>query len=167
MTNPDKGILVKGVDSITADEYSNIDSMDAAIALLESKGITVVEAADEIGDGFALIEDKNTLIGIPLLILSWNINAGDYSSTFVSVRAIARFGRSEDTKVVFNDGGTGIREQLDAYASKYPDRPMGGIFVGHGLRKSEYGLDKDNMPVKLGSEEAVGKAATFYLDTSK
>lgn len=167
MTDPSKGILVRGVDNISADEYADITSMDDAIALLQSKGIIVVEAADEIGDGFLLIDDKSKLIDIPLLIISWNVNAGDFSQTFVSVRAIARFGQKEDTKIVFNDGGTGIKEQLEAYAAKYKDRPMGGIFVHHGLRASVYGLDKDDQPVKLGSPEAVGKAVTYYLNTSK
>lgn len=166
MTEADKGILVKGAE-FTEDEYRDITSMDDAIALFQEKmGAEIVDASEEIGDGFTLIEDKDKLVGVPLLLLSWNFNAGDFSQTFVSVRAIARFTAGGDAKVVFNDGGTGIREQLDKFSSK-DGRPMGGVFVSHGLRKSEYGLDAENKPVKLNSPESVGKASTYYLDTSK
>jgi hypothetical protein len=161
----DRGQLVKGA-AFTEDEYRNINTMDDAIALFQDRmGASVVEAAEEIGDGFYLIEDKDKLVGVPLLLLTWNFNAGDFASTFVSVRAIARFGNSGDAKVVFNDGGTGIRDQLDKFSNG--DRPMGGVFVAHGLRKSEYGLNEANEPVKLNDPAAVGKATTYYLDTSK
>lgn len=163
----DRGQLVKGA-SFTEDEYRDIQTMDDAIALFQEKmGAEVVDASEEIGDGFALIEDKDKLVGVPLLLLTWNFNASDRGpKPFVSVRAIARFTAGGDAKVVFNDGGTGIREQLEKFTDK-GGRPMGGVFVGHGLRKSEYGLDAENQPVKLNSPEAVGKATTYYLDTSK
>lgn len=163
MTEAKRGQLVKGVQ-FTEDEYRDIQTMDDAIALFQDRtGASVVDASEEIGDGFYLIEDKDKLVGVPMLLLSWSFNASDRSTKpFVSVRAIARFGPRNDEKVVFNDGGTGIRDQLDKFKGT-----MGGVFVPHGLRKSEYGLNEANEPVKLNDPTSVGKAATYYLDTSK
>jgi hypothetical protein len=156
----EKGIVAKGAE-FSEDEYAGIQNFNDAMKLLSDAGITVANAADEIGDGFVLIkgdDEKARLIGVPFILISWNFNAGDFGKPFVSARGITQDG----LKFVLNDGGSGIRDQLDKYKGD-----MGGLFVPHGLRRSDYGLDADDKPVKLGSPESVGKATTFYLDTSK
>lgn len=154
------GIVVRGAE-FSEEEYAGIQNFNDAMRLLNDSGITVVDASEEIGDGFTLIksdEEKAKLVGVPMILISWNFNAGDFAKTFVSIRGITQDG----LKFVLNDGGTGIRDQLDKYTGQ-----MGGLFVPHGLRRSDYGLDSENKPVKLGSPDQVGKATTFYLDTSK
>lgn len=156
----EKGIVAKGAE-FSEDEYASIQSFNDAMQLLSNAGITVANAADEIGDGFVLIkgdDEKARLVGVAFILVSWNFNVGDFGKTFVSARGITQDG----LKFVLNDGGTGIRAQLDKY-----EGDMGGLYVPHGLRRSDYGLDADDKPVKLGSPESVGKATTFYLDTSK
>lgn len=156
----EKGIVARGAQ-FSEDEYAAIQSFNDAMRLLSDAGITVANAADEIGDGFVLIkgdDEKARLVGVPFILISWNFNVGDFGKPYVSARGITQTG----IKFVLNDGGTGIRDQLDKYKGD-----MGGLFVPHGLRRSDYGLDAENNPVKLGSPESVGKATTFYLDTSK
>lgn len=153
------GIVVKGAE-FSEEQYTGIQNFQDAMRLLSESGITVVNAADELGDGFTLLkdEDKAKLVGTPMLLISWNFNAGDFGKTFVSVRGITQDG----LKFVLNDGGSGIRDQLDKY-----EGDMGGLFIPHGLRYSDYGLDSEDNPVKLGDPAMVRKARTYYLDTSK
>jgi len=58
----------------TADELRELSSFEDVQALFASHGIKVVDAADEIGDGFILLDndDKPKFEGREMLILSWH-----------------------------------------------------------------------------------------------
>lgn len=101
------------------------------------------------GGQWELVKDKNTLVSRPFMIAGLRFNEGD-AGNYVSIRA---FLIPEGTKVVFNDGGTGVYKQLQTYVAKH--NRTAGIAVPKGLRVSHYTFtDKD------GSERP---AETFYI----
>jgi len=136
------------------DELAGIKSFDDALALVAEKlgGQEKVGVADqEIGDGFKLLENKDTLIGIEMLLVTWDFHMGDFGE-FVSAKVVTRDGQ----KYIVNDGSSGIRDQLMQYSAK--KNSQGGLFCRKGLRRSEYKYTDEK-----GNETP---ATTYYLDTS-
>lgn len=160
----------------TDDQLRGITSFDDAVSLAAEQHGAVVAASDELGNGFAVLDDesKGRIVGVPLMLLEWSFNAGDYGEDFVSIRAVAFFDGRGIEKVVINDGGTGIRQQLKDYQDR--TGKTGGMIVKNGLRESQYPTyPKDwpvqelrNKPIPKGVDipSNAGKASTFYLDTS-
>lgn len=137
------------------DDLRAITSFDDAAALLAQNELPVVAADQVMGNGFAILDDKSNLCGVPLLFLSWNFNQGEHGP-FVSAHVIAQVkGMNVPAKFILNDGSTGIYEQLKAYTDK--TSKSAGLLVKRGLRRSDYQYD-DN-----GTQK---NATTFYLDTS-
>jgi len=112
-----------------------------------------VEDFDDYGPGFSVV-DKSVLVGVPMLLLEWRFVAGDFDG-FVSVAAVTQDGR----KVIFNDGSTGIRAQLEKVTqsrkAKGNATPQMGLKVMGGLRVSQYTYTDDK-----GKERP---AETYYL----
>lgn len=131
-----------------------IQSFDDAAALLASEDIPVVAADQVIGNGFAVVNDKGFLCGVPMMLLSWHFNNGD-NGQFVSIHAVANLPGNTLGKYIVNDGSTGIYAQLLKYTEK--TGKTAGLVVKRGLRRSDYTYD-DNGQTK--------NATTFYLDTS-
>lgn len=129
----------------------NIASFADAMALL---GEAPLSADSELGDGFSILENKDRLVDVGCLFLSWSFSAGKYAEEFVSCRVVT----VENQKYVVNDGGTGIREQLREFTDSHDGR-TGGLLARHGLRKSEYEYaDPDTGEMK--------PAVTYYIDTT-
>lgn len=147
-----KDLAVPGTD-FSVDELAAIVSFDDAMALATAKlgedGIS--RASEEIGDGFKLLENKDQLIGIPMLLVTWDFHQGDHGE-FVSAKVVTR----DNQKFIVNDGSSGIRDQLVAYSAK--KFRQGGLFCDKGLRRSDYKYTDEN-----GIEKP---ATTYYLDTS-
>lgn len=156
------------------DDRTNIQSWDDAVALAQNEYGSILNIHEtELGDGFRVAseDDKRRLIGVPLFLLEWHWNDGDFGQ-FVSVVAIAQGENGQATKWILNDGSTGIRDQLADFETKY--NRNGGLSVRNGLRVSDYNTDLDTGApiskkelieyVKAGKK--VGKGHTFYLDTS-
>lgn len=150
--------VVRATSILTAEDYASITSFDDALALVGEKlGGEVVDASD-LGDGFSVIDKaaKKTLIGVPFLVLSVSFHDGDFKdengdfTQFASLRLVTRDGK----KLVLNDGGTGIPEQIKTLWKMRPETTGKPILVHRGLRVSEY-----DHPIH-------GKSETFYLDTS-
>lgn len=140
------------------DSLRNIESFDDAIALVREQFGDVQTVSDSVlSDGFSLAE-KESLEGKPFLIVDFRFNEGDYGNDFVSVNAIEQLPGGGIRKVVFNDGSTGVRDQL----RKFQDETgrSGGLYVKRGLRASRYKYTDPND----GKEKP---AVTFYLDTSE
>lgn len=137
---------------VTPDEMMEVQNFADAFAILKAAGLepTVVNE-------FELIEDKKTLIDVPFIILSYKFHPGDYGGEFVSVSAIT----DQNKKIVFNDGSTGIRAQLQALSDKGIQT---GIICMHGLRVSEYYYNADTKEVSNDKAEGFAPASTFYLD---
>ena len=125
-----------------------IDTMDMQefLTWLETEGASVVEFDG--GSAWTLTK-KESLIGVPFVIagFQWNeTTKGD----FMSVRIFLEDG----TKAVFNDGGTGIPQQLRTYEEKHNRNTA--ILCKQGLRVSEYTYTDP----KDGKEKP---AETYYI----
>ena len=135
---------------ISADELRNITSFQDALNLISAKGIETVNSSDVIGDGFTLLEskDKERLVGVPFLLLSWRFAKGNVGE-FVSAHLVT----THNEKFIINDGSTGIMQQL---ADLTKSGVNGGIACKRGLRKSEY----EYTDPKTGE---VSNAVTYYI----
>ena len=163
-------------DSFDNETLANIDTFAEAMALAVETFGGVVNAHEDknLGTGFRLTddEDKFRLMGVPLLLLDWRFNPGDYGDEFVSIHAIQQNDDGSATKLVLNDGGSGICRDLKRYTEKTGRK--GGLFVRKGLRVSEYPTDTETgLPLSKVTENEyrrdgrkVGKGKTFYLDFS-
>lgn len=152
----DTASVVPSTPRISVEAYAGITSFEDALAIVQDVfGGEVVDSAD-LGDGFALVEDKMALIKVPFIILAANFSEGDYRredgtmGTFVSCRIVTEDGR----KLVLNDGGSGIHDQIQMLWAMKPETQGKPIVCRNGLRVSEYDHPQH------------GLAKTFYLDTS-
>lgn len=139
--------------NVTTEELANLNSFADALALVAEKigedklGV----AAQEIGDGFKLLENKDQLQGVAFLAVAWDFHSGDHGE-FVSVKVMTKDG----TKYIINDGSTGIYSQLLDYTQR--KGVAGGLLCEKGLRRSDYTYTDDK-----GQDKP---AVTYYLDTS-
>jgi hypothetical protein len=137
---------------------ASITSFDDALALLKGSGIDV-HSTEEFGDGFSVVEDKNTLVGAEFVTLGMKFSTGDHGE-FVIIHAVTKDGR----KVIITDGSTGIFAQATKYASK---GLTAGLRVPRGLIRSDFRYIDGVGVVKPGdagydSKEAK-TATTYYL----
>jgi len=142
----------------STEELKNLQSFEDVEQLFASREETIVSASDELGDGFALIDNKSILEKRPVMFVSWSFSDGDFSEEFVSARVMCRLDNGTVGKFVVNDGGSGIRKQLRDYTDSHKGN-QGGLFAAKGLRVSEY----DYTDPDTGK---VSKAETWYIDTS-
>ncbi len=118
-------------------------SFEDALRHFEAEGI--VEFA---GSPYNVV-DKESLIGVPFLIVDYRFNEEGSYGRFVSVLAVTE----TDDRVVINDGSTGVMQQIDMLAQTYPDRK--GILCKGGLRRSDYTYTDTD-----GKEKP---ASTYYI----
>ena len=152
MSNPTNvtGVLAR-VD-FTDDQLRAIDSFDAALALagpLESVG-------DYLGTGFKVLptDEKNKLVGQPFVILGWDFHESDKSSDpFVSILVVTKTGE----KFVLNDGGTGIRRQMQSLGESRP------FAVPAGLTRSDFYYNETTGEVSNKPKDGYSTATTYYL----
>lgn len=152
------------------DVLRGITTIEEAMALVAETygGITHVDEL-ELGNGFRLLgEDKDRLIGVPFVILTFGFNEGDFGE-FASVLLVT----DRSDRIILNDGSTGIYEQLLDILKN--SGKTGGIFFPHGLRKSTYDTCKEcGRPRKPSATECTcgdtterrSTGKTYYLDTS-
>lgn len=155
------GTEVVKANNYSAEELRGIQSFADVQKLFSEHGVTVVSAADELGDGFQLVstEEKDQFIGREMMILSWAFAEGDVKkpdgskSEFVAMRFVCQEQGGGVGKYVITDGGTGIYKTL----REYTDRTglYGGMHVKKGLRASRY------------TNEFTDDGVTHYIDTSK
>jgi hypothetical protein len=147
--------VMGGASAFDESALRSLDSFESALAMVQEAHGEVVDASDTLGDGFALIDNKDELVGLPMVLMEWAFRDGDFGRAYVSVRAVAKT-RTGMLKVIFNDGGTGIAEQL-ARVTKDTGK-TGGMVVGKGLRRSDYDVEIDGRQ---------SSASTYYLDTAR
>lgn len=148
-------------------DLAGIKSFDDALALLTELGATPVKVSDY-GTGFNVIDDKNALVGVPFIILSMFQREGDYAGDgYVSIEVVTKHG----DKYVVNDGSTGIAKQIRGIvAAREADgvpNPDAGIYVEHGLTRSDYYRNEITGEIKSKRPDGAGKewvpGTTFYL----
>lgn len=153
-------------------DMRGVGSYEDALALAEAIHGNVVDISEELGSGFAMLEDKSVLVKQKFVILQWRFSPGDYLKGFVSVGLVT----SRGDKYIMNDGSTGIYDTLLEFSQE--TQRFGGIVVPKGLRRSEYPtcpecgkpMPKDVVECETvhcnydGEKRSIGE--TFYLDTS-
>lgn len=156
-TNSDDSSNEIAKRSFAADELRNIESFDDALRLMQEAGIEVEDAADAIGDGFILLDDKRKLENVPLIFITWSESTGEQGEYTVA-RVVARMENATVGKFVVVDGSeTGIHYQLKEYSRTHGGK-VGGLTAIGGLRISDYEVEID------GKKQ---KASTAYINTSK
>lgn len=166
--NKETGEISPLVSVVSDDMLAEIQSFDDALAVInEVFGGEIVEADKVLGTGFGIADEKAAYIGITLAVLKAERNPSDKGEKgrFWTLHAVAKDGR----KVIINDGGSGIADQMDALVQRHgslfhvrpatsesPERvslarPM---LVKKGLRASSY------------VHPTAGPSITYYLDTS-
>ena len=143
------------------DELTSITSIADVNVLFSKYGVSADTIANY-GTGFSVVKDKNTLVNKRLMILEWHFYPSDKGSgDMVTVHAFT----SEGDKVIFNDGSTGVREQLrrvmDMRMKNGQDEVSAcrALIVNNGLMARSY----DYTDPTTGE---VSKATTFYLSES-
>lgn len=139
--------------NISTDELAALTNFSDALSLVTQKvgESNLGVAAQEIGDGFKLLENKDQLIGVAFIAVTWDFHQGDHGE-FVSVKLMTKDGQ----KFIVNDGSSGIRDQLIGYTNK--KGTQGGLLCEKGLRRSQYEYEAEDGTKK--------PATTYYLDTS-
>lgn len=175
VTPPEKQQIVRAIDemvpeiigdtsSFDEDALRAGDSFDYYLNLAREVHGDVVDAGNVLGDGFTLLDasDKALLVGIPLLFMEWTFRDGDFGRAYVSVRVVARMKGGTLGRYIFNDGSTGIADQLAKYTKK--TGKMGGLGVPKGLRESSYEVELPDP--RDPSKTIMSPATTYYVDTS-
>ena len=125
---------------------AGINSMEDALAFLQETGVEV----QRFGTGFYPL-DKDSLVGVPFVILTAKTVNGDYGEMSVAHVVTGKPVKDQDgndvTKGLLIDGGTGVHSQLQNYIQVGKST---GLAVPKGLVKSEY--DNEH-----------GHGVTFYL----
>lgn len=138
---------------------------DDVVSALATREIPLESVADY-GTGFVLV-DKSNLVGVPFLIVQWRFNKGEYAEEFASVEAITK----HNDKVIFNDGSTGVRDQLRDITNRrakagHPS-PTAGLLVTGGLSRTSYFYNENTGEVVSVKPDGAGKewkpASTYYL----
>lgn len=128
---------VEGFDSPELPVVQNpkaLDEMDFAEfkAFMREREI---EPEDFQAGQWELIKDKDKLLDVPFIIAGAQFYEGSKGPRgFVSVRAF----KEDGTKIVFVDGGTGIRDQIESFITKNGPTALIGKMCRNGLRKSDY-----------------------------
>lgn len=165
MTQADEnGVVIPATVSVISDAMlGEIQSFDDALAVINDVFAgQIVEADKVLGTGFGVADEKAAYIGVPFVILKGDRNPSEKGEKgrFWSLHCVTKDGR----KVILNDGGTGVAEQMDTLAERHPElflitdtervslsRPM---LVKRGLRASSY------------VHPTAGPSITYYLDTA-
>jgi hypothetical protein len=150
-------------------KFSDIDlaaikTMADAQKFLESQGVEFA-AASEYGSGFAMLENKDMLIGRDFLILDMNFYPGDFEKDFAALQIIT----TNNEKFILVDGSTGICEQARLIRAQRAEagvkRPGSGIIVKGGLTRSDFFFNaKTGMSsTKKPEDEGWAPATTYYF----
>jgi len=138
---------------------------DARALYAAMYGEDIVEASEELGDGFDRFseDDKRKLVGVPLFVMEWKFSTSETVTRdgelveYVSCRIVGERG-GKTIKAVFADGGTGIYSQLRAYTNR--TGRTRGMMVPNGLRVSDYTFTNPMTGEK-------SPASTYYFDLSE
>lgn len=155
--NNDGASVANIAPHVSDDALANITSFDDALAVVNDVfGGSIVEADKALGTGFAVLDDKNRLIGVPFVAVKIDQHTSEISAEgkFVSLHVVTQDGR----KYIVNDGSTGIYAQIQELWTRKPELQGLPLMVRRGLRRSDY--------TYMDDKGAAKPATTFYLDTS-
>lgn len=154
---------VQRFDPAILDTLNNPDEIARYFA---DKGVNVSDNEIDGIKSLSIVDNKDSLIDVSFLILSWKFNPGDYGNEFVSAEIMLRDG----SRFVLNDGGTGIAKQLrdlsDYRTEHGHPTPFAGRMISGGLRKSSFWFHaaSGQTATKRPEGEGWAPASTYYLD---
>lgn len=168
---PKKTSAAIAIPDVTDEMLRGVGSLEDAMRLAtELYGVAPESAADHLGNGFMMVDDKDHLLNRPMLVLATKTHLGDWGE-FCSVFAV--MGDNND-RVIFNDGSTGVFYNVRELTER-TGRP-GGWIVARGLRKSEYptcgqcgkprGTAIEVCDVCSDVTDKRGKGVTYYFDAA-
>lgn len=145
------------------EDLASIASIEDAVRILDSYDAAIEDFSDY-GTGFEIIENKDVLVGKPILIVEWRFQPSkEFGGEFVSALVVTKSGE----KFVVNDGSTGIAAQLRAVTNRRADKghptPTKGLTVQKGLRKSSYEARDANGEKILNKDGSPLIGTTYYL----
>lgn len=149
-TTIDNNTGAVAVQGISRTDIASVQSFEAAFELALAHFGEIVSST-ELGDGFTVV-DKKDIVGKAMLILGWEPGKNEKFGPFTIVRAITR----TNEKILFVDGSSGIKEQLQVFENL--TGRAGGILAETGLRVSNYTYTDDK-----GEERP---ASTYYIDVA-
>lgn len=150
-------------------DVQNLHTLEDIERYFAAQGVEL-SAGEEISDGFEKLENKDRLIGTPIILIDWReLWSDENAGYFHTIRLMTAAGE----KYRISDGSTGISAQLreitEVRTNDPRKLPNAGLIVKDGLTKSEYWVSKDGGRA-LTSQEAESlpadqkrKAATYYL----
>lgn len=151
---------IRNAPSVFKDvDLASITDFNSVLDLFNSREI-VPESMSDYGTGFSIAKEKGQLVGVPFMIIEWRFNDSDISegASFVSAAIVTKNG----DKLILNDGGTGIHDQLRLVTKVRNDNghatPQAGLLVREGLTRSDYTF--------TDAKGKASKATTFYLSES-
>lgn len=151
--------VVISVPQFDTAELRAIASFEDALALAsDAFHGNAVAISDVLSDGFGALKEKDRLLGVKFLIVSYTLSRSKEhfdENGEGQVFATARIVTERNEKLFITDGSAGICKQLSQLAAQ---GLYGNILVPRGLRVSEYEYTDDK-----GKRST---ARTFYLDTS-
>jgi hypothetical protein len=145
-------------------EIERAVTFEEAIGELNDRGIDSADVTLVLNPYETLNKDKDALLERPFLIRSAKFMVDKQTGKeYVNLWVV----REDDRLFRVTDGSTGIFAQMNAEVERRLETghktPYNYFLVANGLRKSEFGIDKDGNTVELGDPTMVSKAATYYL----
>lgn len=137
------------VNGLTSEQLLECESFDEMAELLQSNNLPMPErVGDLIGDGYYLCEDKQQLVGVKFIIVAMGWQPKGFGDGYATLHVLTAKG----DKLILNDGGTGIAEQVQQMMRAGIRVPL---LCPRGLRRSDY------------EHPEAGPSTTFYLETAR
>lgn len=147
----------KANTSVAARDLATVKDNELVNQLLSAfPGAVVRDSVDYTGGE---VVEKETLVDVPFVVLDWRVSNSDayervvdgviVSSEFI----IVQVGTADGSRLLFTDGGVGIRPVLEQFTSDTNSRA--GLLCRRGLRVSKYS--------KKMEDGTSRDATTYYL----
>jgi hypothetical protein len=156
------GAIERAIPRADVERYTDADlrrmrDFDAVLAELADSETPVLLSGEHIGSGSTLLTEKQELVDVPFIALTWafhesdDFRDGDGGIIFCSVHVLTKDG----DRLVFNDGTKGgIRDQLMELSTKTGRFEM--LVCEKGLRISEYDYEDPNTGM-------TSRATSYYI----
>ena len=179
VVRPDGSAVAEAIPSLARpdnDTLRELRTVDDVQAYLESQGVGIIDAIDNLGTGWIRPEGqeaneniKRALVETPCTLLMWILSPGDYfrngeRTNFATLFVITDKGE----RYIVTDGSTGLSKELEEFTQRTGITQ--GLRLRRGLRKSDYKLDAKALSegqavvVSRDFEGPTADATTFYLN---
>ena len=149
-----KATVAKEVDTETGEVVSVKDVRDQIVPLSFDEAMSIwSDDIIEVKSDWEVV-DKKELVNIPFVIQQVRFYEGNFGPA-VAAMAVTQGNR----RVVFNDGSSGVREQIRELVNRH--QRHGGFLCPHGLRFSEYEYQEEDFDGNPIGD--LKKTRTYYI----